>query len=46
MFVILLNFQQENTQLSNTLHSFHLIREAVYKEECNGVMTRCIFEKH
>lgn len=43
MFAVLLNLQ-DKTQLSNILHSYALIRAAVYKEECNSVMTQCIFE--
>ena len=47
MFSLLCVLQcDDDFQLANTLHSFHLMREAVYKEECHGVMTRCIFEKH
>ena len=47
MFSLLCALQYEDDlQLANTLHSFHLMREAVYKEECHGVMTRCVFEKH
>ena len=37
---------QDVVQLDHILHSFHLIRKAVYAEECKGVMTRCVFEKH
>jgi len=36
----------DDVQLAKTLRSFHLMRDAVYKEECYGMMTRCIFEKH
>jgi hypothetical protein len=46
MFSLLFALQIDNVDLANTLHSFHLMREAVYKEECHGVMTRCVFEKH
>ena len=35
MFGTLL-YSYDRTQLSNTLHSFHLIRTAVHKEECDG----------
>ena len=45
MHAILTKLQMDNG-LASTLHSFHLMREAVYKEECHGVMTRCVFEKH
>jgi hypothetical protein len=45
MFSLLRALQCEDDLLC-ALHSFHLIREAVYKEECHGVMTRCVFEKH
>jgi len=47
MFSLLCALQcKDDRQLANTLHSFHVMREAVYKEECHGVMTRCVFEKH
>ena len=47
MFSLLCALQcEDDRQLANTLHSFHVMREAVYKEECHGVMTRCVFEKH
>jgi hypothetical protein len=47
MFSVLCALQcEDDRQLANTLHSYHLMREAVYKEECHGVMTRCVFEKH
>ena len=45
MFSLLCALQCEDDLLC-TLHSFHLMREAVYKEECHDVMTRCVFEKH
>ncbi len=47
MFSLLCALQcEDDRQLANALHSFHVMREAVYKEECRGVMTRCVFEKH
>ena len=46
MFSLLCALQIGDIGLIRTLHSFHLMREAVYKEECHGAMTRCVFEKH
>jgi hypothetical protein len=43
MFNILRDLQ-DDLQLSNTLRSYDMMRDAVYKEECNGVKTRCIFD--
>ena len=45
MFSILRDLQ-DALQMANTLHSFHFMRDAVYEEDCHGVMTRCVFEKH
>jgi negative regulator of sigma E activity len=36
MFAILFALQIDNMDLARTLHSFHLIRAAVHKEECDG----------
>jgi hypothetical protein len=47
MFSLLCALQcKDDRQLANTLHSFHVMREAVYKEECHGVVTRCVFENY
>jgi hypothetical protein len=35
MFATLFALQIDNIDLARTLHSFHLIQAAVYKEECD-----------
>jgi hypothetical protein len=35
MFATLFALQIDNMDLARTLHSFHLVQAAVYKEECD-----------
>lgn len=37
MFATLFALQIDNTYLARTLHSFHIVQAAVYKEEYNSV---------